>query len=80
MTKDDREREMMRRIAVGSLAMFIATAVTALPVAADPIAFKTLCMSRATFTTDAPLETIVGNTSGPESSPAGRCRPRSRER
>ena len=64
MINDDRNREVVRRLAVASLAMLIATAVTAVPVAADPIAFKTLYMSRATFTTDAPLETIVGNTSG----------------
>jgi polyisoprenoid-binding protein YceI len=37
-----------------------------LPAAAEPIAFKMLPnYSRATFKTDAPLETIVGTTAGP---------------
>ena len=56
---------MIRRLALGVLAL---TFAAALPSAAfaDPIAFKMLSnYSRATFKTDAPLETIVGTTAGP---------------
>ena len=56
---------MLRRLAMGVLAL---TAAAVLPQAAfaDPISFKMLSnYSRATFKTDAPLETIVGTTAGP---------------
>jgi polyisoprenoid-binding protein YceI len=56
---------MTRRLAMGVLAL---TAVAALPAAAvaEPIQLKMLSnQSRATFKTDAPLETIVGTTAGP---------------
>ena len=56
---------MIRRLALGALAL---TALAALPQAAfpEPISFKMLSTySRATFKTDAPLETIVGTTAGP---------------
>jgi polyisoprenoid-binding protein YceI len=56
---------MIRRLAMGVLAL---TAAAALPSAAfaEPINFKMLSnYSRATFKTDAPLETIVGTTAGP---------------
>lgn len=56
---------MIRRLALGALAL---TVTAALPGAAfaDPISFKMLSnYSRATFKTDAPLETIVGTTAGP---------------
>ena len=56
---------MTRRLALGVLALIVAAA---LPEAAfaEPIAFKLLSnYSRATFKTDAPLETIVGTTAGP---------------
>ena len=56
---------MIRRLALCVLAL---TSAAALPSAAfaEPIAFKMLSTySRATFKTDAPLETIVGTTAGP---------------
>ena len=56
---------MIRRLALGALALIVASAV---PVAAfaESMTFKMLSnQSRATFKTDAPLETIVGNTAGP---------------
>lgn len=56
---------MIRRLAMGALAL---TAAAALPSAtfAEPINLKMLSnYSRATFKTDAPLETIVGTTAGP---------------
>ena len=56
--------KMIRRLAMGVLAL---TAAAALPSAAfaEPINFKMLSnYSRATFKTDAPLETIVGTTAG----------------
>jgi polyisoprenoid-binding protein YceI len=56
---------MIRRLAMGLIAL---TATSALPPAAlaEPISFKMLSnYSRATFKTDAPLETIVGTTAGP---------------
>jgi len=56
---------MIRRLAMGVLAL---TSAAALPSAAfaEPINFKMLSnYSRATFKTDAPLETIVGTTAGP---------------
>jgi polyisoprenoid-binding protein YceI len=56
---------MIRLLAMGVLAL---TSATALPSAAfaEPINFKMLSnYSRATFKTDAPLETIVGTTAGP---------------
>jgi polyisoprenoid-binding protein YceI len=56
---------MIRLLAVGVLAL---TGAAFLPPAvfADPITFKMLSTySRATFKTDAPLETIVGTTAGP---------------
>jgi polyisoprenoid-binding protein YceI len=56
---------MIRLLRLGALAL--ATAALMPPVAlADPINFKMLSnYSRATFKTDAPLETIVGTTAGP---------------
>jgi len=54
---------MIRRLAMGLLALTAA----ALPSAAfaEPVSFKMLSnYSRATFKTDAPLETIVGTTAG----------------
>jgi polyisoprenoid-binding protein YceI len=56
---------MIRRLAMCVLAL---TSAAALPSAAfaEPINFKMLSnQSRATFKTDAPLETIVGTTAGP---------------
>ena len=56
---------MIRRLAMGVLAL---TSAAVLPSAAlaEPINFKMLSnYSRATFKTDAPLETIVGTTAGP---------------
>ena len=56
---------MIRRLAMSILTL---SAVAALPQAAfpEPISFKMLSTySRATFKTDAPLETIVGTTAGP---------------
>lgn len=54
---------MKRPIALFFLAVLTAAAVA--PAAADPIQFKMLSnQSRATFKTDAPLETIVGNGTG----------------
>jgi polyisoprenoid-binding protein YceI len=57
--------KMIRRLAMGVLAL---TSAAVLPSAAlaEPINFKMLSnYSRATFKTDAPLETIVGTTAGP---------------
>ena len=56
--------KMIRRLAMGVLAL---TAAAPLPSAAfaEPINFRMLSnYSRATFKTDAPLETIVGTTAG----------------
>jgi len=56
---------MIRLLVLAAVAL---TAATSLPptACADPIAFKMLSnYSRATFKTDAPLETIVGTTAGP---------------
>ena len=47
-------------VLLGALAVSLAP----LPAEADPISFKVLYTSRAAFKTDAPLETIVGTTSG----------------
>jgi len=56
---------MTRRLAVGLLVMLITAAVPLLA-RAETIAFKLLpTYSRATFKSDAPLETFVGNTAGP---------------
>jgi polyisoprenoid-binding protein YceI len=56
---------MIRRLALGALALTVAAALPGAAFA-DPISFKMLSnQSRATFKTDAPLETIVGNTAGP---------------
>ena len=56
---------MIRLLRLGALAL--AAAALMAPVAfADPMNFKMLSTySRATFKTDAPLETIVGTTAGP---------------
>ncbi len=54
---------MSRSVAV-VLLVALAVALAPLPVGADPISFKVLYTSRAAFKTDAPLETIVGTTSG----------------
>jgi polyisoprenoid-binding protein YceI len=59
-----KEVNMSRRLALGVLALSAAAALP-LPAFAEPMAFKMLSnYSRATFKTDAPLETIVGNTAG----------------
>ena len=51
---------MKRPVALFSFALF--SAATLAPAAADPVQFRLLSnYSRATFKTDAPLETIVGN-------------------
>jgi polyisoprenoid-binding protein YceI len=56
---------MIRRLALGVLSLAVASAAPGAAFA-DPIAFKMLSnYSRATFKTDAPLETIVGTTAGP---------------
>jgi polyisoprenoid-binding protein YceI len=56
---------MTRRLALGVLALIVAAALPGAAFA-EPIAFKLLSnYSRATFKTDAPLETIVGTTAGP---------------
>lgn len=56
---------MIRRLVPGLLALIVASSVPGAALA-EPISFKMLPnQSRATFKTDAPLETIVGTTSGP---------------
>jgi polyisoprenoid-binding protein YceI len=56
---------MTRRLAVGLLVMLMTAAVPLLA-RAETITFKLLpTYSRATFKSDAPLETFVGNTAGP---------------
>jgi polyisoprenoid-binding protein YceI len=56
---------MTRRIAVGLLVLFL-TAGAPILAAAETITFKLLpTYSRATFKSDAPLETFVGNTANP---------------
>jgi polyisoprenoid-binding protein YceI len=56
---------MIRRLAIGVLALTSASALPSVAFA-EPINFKMLSTySRATFKTDAPLETIVGTTAGP---------------
>ncbi len=55
----------MRRFSPGLLAFIVASAVHGTAFA-EPMNFKMLSnQSRATFKTDAPLETIVGTTAGP---------------
>jgi len=55
---------MMGWIALGMLVMLV-TAGTPVSANAEPISFKLLPnYSRATFKSDAPLETFVGNTAG----------------
>src|SRR5215468_10804107 len=57
-------RSMTRRLSLALLAL-LGAALGPLAAHADPISFKMLpTYSRATFKTDAPLETIVGNTAG----------------
>jgi polyisoprenoid-binding protein YceI len=56
---------MIRRRSLAALALIVASAVPGAAFA-EPMTFKMLSnYSRATFKTDAPLETIVGNTAGP---------------
>lgn len=56
---------MTRRLAVGVLVMLMTAAVPLLA-RAETITFKLLpTYSRATFKSDAPLETFLGNTAGP---------------
>ncbi|MCI0372323.1 MAG: YceI family protein [candidate division NC10 bacterium] len=56
---------MTRRTAVGLLVMLMTAGVPVLAMA-ETIAFKLLSTySRATFKSDAPLETFLGNTAGP---------------
>jgi len=56
---------MLARLALGVLVLAAAAALPA-AAAAEPIQLKMLSnYSRATFKTDAPLETIVGTTAGP---------------
>lgn len=54
----------MRRSLAAVLLVPLAVSLAPLPAGADPISFKVLYTSRAAFKTDAPLETIVGTTSG----------------
>jgi len=55
----------MRRLSLGVLALMVASTVHGAAFA-EPMNFKMLSnQSRATFKTDAPLETIVGTTAGP---------------
>ncbi len=54
---------MSRSVAV-VLLVALAVSLAPLPAGGDPISFKVLYTSRAAFKTDAPLETIVGTTSG----------------
>ena len=57
---------MTRRLALGVLALIVASAVPGAAAFSEPMNFKMLSnYSRATFKTDAPLETIVGTTAGP---------------
>ena len=61
---------MLGRIAGGIVAGLL-LAMTAVPAVAQQMSFKLLPNpSRATFKTDAPLETVIGNTSGPAMSGA----------
>ena len=54
------------RLMSATILLLGGVALSPLPVTAEPIAFKMLSnYSRATFKTDAPLETIVGTTAGP---------------
>jgi polyisoprenoid-binding protein YceI len=56
---------MMRRFSLAALVVLGVSVMTTAPALADAITFKMLPnYSRATFKTDAPLETIVGNTAG----------------
>jgi len=60
-----KEKRMIRRLAGCALALAMFASLPG-PVFADPMSFKMLSnYSRATFKTDAPLETIVGNAAGP---------------
>lgn len=54
----------MSRSLAAVLLVALAVSLVPLPAGADPISFKVLYTSRAAFKTDAPLETIVGTTSG----------------
>ena len=54
----------MSRSVAAILVTALAVSLVPLPAWADPISFKILYTSRAAFKTDAPLETIVGTTSG----------------
>ncbi len=59
------EPRMKPRIVLCSLAVFV-LAIAPPPAIAQQMNFKVLpSPSRATFKSDAPLETIIGNTSGP---------------
>lgn len=55
---------MKLRMLSFSLAL-VALAAAPAPARAGSIAFKALPISRATFKTEAPLETVIGHTSGP---------------
>src|SRR3989338_352136 len=57
-------RSPMSRSLAAVLLGALAVSLAPLPAEADPISFKVLYTSRAAFKTDAPLETIVGTTSG----------------
>lgn len=54
----------MSRSLAAVLLVALVVSLAPLPAEADPISFKVLYTSRAAFKTDAPLETIVGTTSG----------------
>lgn len=54
----------MSRSVAAVLLVALAVSLTPVSAGADPISFKVLYTSRASFKTDAPLETIVGTTSG----------------
>ena len=59
------ETRMKPRIALCSLAVLV-SAIAPIPAIAQQMTFKVLpSPSRATFKTDAPLETVIGNTAGP---------------
>ena len=58
------ETRMNSRIALSLLAVLV-LAIAPIPAIAQQMTFTVLQYSRATFKTEAPLETVVGTTSGP---------------
>ncbi len=60
-----KEKQVKSRTALCSLAVLV-SAITPISAIAQQTTFKVLASpSRATFKTEAPLETVIGNTSGP---------------